>query len=195
MPPPRYSRPLGIVGARRVGSAPTANRAPVSEKTHPGPYVIDGRAIRGPRRKRGHRDLGERQQNGVVVHPPPGEVAPGLIAIGDERDPVRRQLVPYVIELGPCNGNGVVRSGIGIEGNPEESAILRKAMYPARMQMPSGPALLEDTHDAMSAAESRTVPAAVIHDRSGCGERKKFSAAYDVCVSSSSVNHRSHSNQ
>src|SRR2546428_10951550 len=43
-----------------------------------------------------------------------------------------------------------------------------------------------------SEAESSTAPAAVIHEWSGWGERKKASAASEVCVSSRSANHISH---
>ena len=41
-------------------------------------------------------------------------------------------------------------------------------------------------------AASSTAPAAVTHERCGAGERKKFTTASDVCVSSSSANHPCH---
>ena len=40
-----------------------------------------------------------------------------------------------------------------------------------------------------NAALSRTAPAAVIHDRCACGERKNGSAPNEVWVSRTSVNH------
>ena len=71
--------------------------------------------------------------------------------------------------------------GSGSNGISKNSAMRRKAMHPDRIQTPCGPRDPVATLDAMREAESSTVPAAVIHDLSGCGDRKKFSAAYDVC--------------
>ena len=47
--------------------------------------------------------------------------------------------------------------------------------------------------DSRSAAASSSVPAAVIHERFGFGDRKNASAPSDVCVSESSENHCIHS--
>ena len=51
------------------------------------------------------------------------------------------------------------------------------------------------TDDNTSAAPSRTAPPAVTHELSGCDDRKNARAGYDVWVSSTSTNHRSHSAQ
>ena len=49
-----------------------------------------------------------------------------------------------------------------------------------------------DSVELANAAPSRTAPAAVIHERSGFGERKKARTANVVCVSASSANQPSH---
>ena len=50
----------------------------------------------------------------------------------------------------------------------------------------------EVIEEATKDAESRIAPAAVTHERSDCGERKKTRAGTEVWVSSMSANHSDH---
>src|SRR5437879_390001 len=68
----------------------------------------------------------------------------------------------------------------------------RNAEYPARTHNAAygdrGMSIVEFANDAASS----TTPAAVTHERSLRGERKKISDACDVCVSSISANQSCH---
>ena len=71
----------------------------------------------------------------------------------------------------------------------------RRAINPARMHNWAAASRGISTVEVTSEAASRTVPAAVTHEFSGCGERNQISGASEVWLSSSSVNHTSHSSQ
>src|SRR5438270_2525286 len=77
----------------------------------------------------------------------------------------------------------------------KKSAIERRAVKPDRTHSAAigchGPSTVEFTRPA----ESSTTPAAVIHERSGLGERKKLRTPNEVCVSSTSANHSCHDTQ
>ena len=71
---------------------------------------------------------------------------------------------------------------------PKKSPMERNAVNPLRTQRPAIGCQPASTVELMSDAASRIVPAAVTHDRSADGDRKKLSSGCDVCVSSSSAN-------
>src|SRR3954463_11533827 len=76
---------------------------------------------------------------------------------------------------------------------PKKSAISRNAMYPDRMHSPGAAENGMFNTASRSAAASITVPADVIHERLGLGDRKNGSTASDVWVSDTAENQRIHS--
>src|SRR5260370_24125881 len=82
--------------------------------------------------------------------------------------------------------------GSGSYGMLKKSEMARSAESPARTHNAAygdpGMSIVEFANDAASS----TTPAAVPHDRSLRGERKKTNDACDVCVSSTSANQSCH---
>ncbi len=73
--------------------------------------------VRGPRRGGCDDGGGEREQHGVVVDAPPGEVAPRLVPVGDDGDAAPAELVVGRVELGPGDADRVVRPRVGVEAD------------------------------------------------------------------------------
>src|SRR5688572_31915357 len=71
----------------------------------------------------------------------------------------------------------------------------RRHRYPDRMQNSALTSRGTSTEERVSAAPSSTAPAAVIHEWSGCDDRKNATVGCDVWDASTSTNHRSHSAQ
>src|SRR5439155_18534799 len=82
------------------------------------------RAIRRPRRHRSHGQEREAEQDVVEVDAPAGEVSPGLVAVGLQRNAGLLETRAGFVELVTRDADRVVGRGIGVERDAE---VLRDA--------------------------------------------------------------------
>lgn len=99
---------------RRPPVARSSRRTAPTERTATGTVRVDQRPVRRPRAVRRDDQSRQSDQHAVVVDPPTGEVAPGLLAVGAQRHAGLLELPAHVVPLRAVDRDGVRRQRVGV---------------------------------------------------------------------------------